>query len=148
MGLIAIDPGAKVCGFAYFERETLTRARVLRAVDLREMAYEIRCNTVNIKAHFVIERPQVYVRGKSKGDPNDLITIALVAGMVAGATSQSFEYVLPREWKGQVPKAVHSLRIEKKLSQKEIERIEKCPASIRHNAIDAIGIGLWKLGRL
>jgi hypothetical protein len=39
-------------------------------------------------------------------------------------------------------------RISKAILQNERAGIEKCPASLMHNLLDAVGIGMWKLGRV
>lgn len=95
-----------------------------------------------------IELPQVYVRSRSKGDPNDLIALAgLVGALVRWFPGMSFTY-LPHDWKGTVPKDIMNSRIMKHLSDDEKSKIEKSPKSLMHNTIDAIGIGLKHLHRL
>ena len=113
----------------------------------------------------VFERPQWYARGKSKGDPNQLAGIAGVAANVTGLLSPSaVSSPTPAEWIGQLPKTCATCRANKK----------KCPACFgsawntprgrrirsrltpaelalvpdQNDAIDAVGLGLWKLGRL
>lgn len=101
-----------------------------------------RCHKVTI------ELPEIYQRqGQWKGNPNDLILLA----RVVGATELYFRYladaivtVLPKEWKGNIPKDVCARRIRKKLSPNEIRRIElPSNAGLDHNVWDAVGIGLW-----
>ncbi len=70
----------------------------------------------------VIELPQVYRAGKSKGNPNNLITLAVRVGRYQErleAAGVKTELVLPTTWKGQVPKAVHHPRVEATLSAAE-----------------------------
>ena len=93
-----------------------------------------------------MEIPQVYGGRQGKGDPNDLIAMAYVAGCLthAGVRTAEKHCVLPREWKGQVPKDIHNKRVMSKLNPDEVAIIEAIkPASKRHNAIDAVGIGKW-----
>jgi len=52
--------------------------------------------------------------------------------------------VKPREWKGQVPKDVHHARLVKTLTPDEMAMVERAaPPSLRHNVLDAIGIGKY-----
>lgn len=115
---------------------------------------------------FLAEWPQVYTAGKGKGDPNDLPPLAGV-GCAVGACLRptALLHVLPAVWKGQVPGDAFTARILGRLEPNEIEvlakallredpilltdRIDKLlKHSTAHNAIDAVGIGLYHLGRL
>lgn len=154
--IVSIDPGLNHCGVAFWNENTkmLLSARLVKNALSRyrnkwaAMAYELRAA---IKEEWdgapvvevISELPQIYQGPKQKGDPNDLIDLALVVGRL-------YPDVLykPREWKGQVPKDAMVKRIESKLTQEEKGRIEKCSASLRHNVLDAVGIGLFHLGRL
>ena len=96
----------------------------------------------------VIELPQVYAGSKSKGNPNDLIKLAYEAGRVVG--SAAAKVIKPREWKGTIKKEVMLKRILSKLDDRELRLLKGLglPPSKEHNVVDAIGIGLWALGRL
>ncbi len=98
---------------------------------------------------FVFEVPQVY-RGAARGaDPADLLEIAGVVGAVAGnSPATNRVHFLPRMWKGQVPKDVHNKRVEAALSSAELSNIETRLVTQRHNTLDAVGLGLFFLGRL
>jgi hypothetical protein len=98
--------------------------------------------------HVVLEAQRVYPASRQKGDPNDLLELMGVAGAMRfrGALRTSY---LPREWKGQMPgDDFIRERILPRLSTAELARIEPAPASLLHNAHDAVGIGLFHLGRL
>jgi hypothetical protein len=101
----------------------------------------------------VLEVPQIYAGG-GKGDPNDLVDIAVAGGVVVGRctrenTDQDIVYCRPRDWKGQRPKAVDNRYTLGILEESEVAIFDACgvTAGLKHNVIDAIGIGLWKLGR-
>lgn len=101
----------------------------------------------------VCELPQVYRNAQSKGDPNDLIKVAVEVGQWKERALRygcPWTEVKPAYWKGQVPKPVHHARILRTLNERERAYVEgiKLPASKMHNVMDAIGLGLWKLGRL
>lgn len=140
--LIAIDPG-NTTGWATFDPTTgllhyagTTSVQSWLAVDERPYST------------LVIEIPQVYRASQSKGDPNDLIKVAVQAGQWIerfSCTGAAVRRVLPNEWKGQVPKTVHNKRVLACLTEDEKTRILP---SLDHNMVDAIGLGLFHLKRL
>ena len=98
----------------------------------------------------VIEVPQVYDTRGQKGRQSDIVDLAVAAGMcasaLAGPTYASSVYMVrPMIWKGQVPKKIHQQRILDSLTPAEITVI---PETGRKDTLDAIGIGLWALGRM
>jgi hypothetical protein len=59
-------------------------------------------------------------------------------------TATTYTGVKPREWKGQVPKDVHHARLVKTLTPEELAMVEaSAPPSLRHNVLDAVGIGRY-----
>jgi hypothetical protein len=147
-----------MAGVAAWQNRILQGAWLVRGDGWRDTAqkvhYRLQCNFLDpLLDHttIAIEKPQVYTQSKLKGDPNDLITLALMAGAtcaVLGKKTQVAEY-LPRQWKGQVPKEIMANRIAGKLSQTEHGVIEMPRAkSYRHNVWDAVGIGLHHLKRI
>lgn len=99
----------------------------------------------------VIEVPQVYQQRQWKGDPNDLVAVAVTAGALAYRYRLAKRVLLPKphDWKGSVPKEVTKERVLAELSAAERVHYNsaRIAASLRHNAIDAIGLGLWATGR-
>lgn len=138
MILLAIDPGVNT-GFALFRNGYLSNCGIQKDIDFFYFA-----NTL------VIEKPQIYRGRLQKGDPNDLITLAIQVGRYVERFSRvasRVELVLPATWKGQVPKEIHHPRIMNTLNETERPVIEavKCAKSLRHNIIDAVGLGIWFL---
>jgi hypothetical protein len=133
--LITIDPGVHGSGLAIWENSRLV-----------SVLYEPELGTFT--DHVVIELPQIYPGSKAKGNPNDLIRLAFQAGRLVG--SSSCETVLPRQWKGTIKKEVMLRRILSRLTDEELAMLKalRLPKSKEKECIDAIGIGLWKLGRL
>jgi hypothetical protein len=135
---VAIDPGVST-GIAVFdESHTLVRAHL---ADPRNLA----CDLVK---YAVIEKPRVYVRTKSKGDPNDLITLAIRVGeykQYFQSLGARVNLVWPSEWKGQQDKTLNNARVVQALSPLERNRLkgalEYVPTSKQNNVIDAIGLG-------
>lgn len=149
--LLAIDPGLKTVGWAYFEGRELRACGLSRArsADPGEAAAAHRANLEHfyeLRVEVVAERMEHRARrrGQRPVPPQDLIDVNLIAGHL-GAT----RWYLPRQWKGSVPKEIHQTHhILPKLSDTEKKLVLSVkPASLRHNAIDAVGIGLYRLGR-
>ena len=102
----------------------------------------------------IAEWPQVYQRGggRTRGDANDVIPLAGVGCALAACfPTINAKEVSPHEWKGQVPKEAIAARVESRLSEAERAAYDAGLAavapSLRHNVSDAVGIGLWGLGR-
>jgi hypothetical protein len=95
-------------------------------------------------AEAVVEEPEY--RTGSRTPVRDLVQLALRAGVLVGlyrAWGSKVELVRPSRWKGSVPKEIHQRRIRAALEVEEHENLAQ-----NHNAVDAVGLGLWKLGRL
>lgn len=75
--------------------------------------------------------------------PQDLIDTNLIAGHVGT------NWVIPHTWKGMVPKDEHQPKILACLAKPERALVDAVmPNGLRHNCIDAVGIGLWRFNRL
>lgn len=151
MRLFTIDPSTKALAWASWEDRKLHRCGYF-AFDSLYMAKSF----VSARATFsrvVIEDPQIYIGHKNtKGaDAEDLIQLAKVVGACAAA-STVVEFVKPNQWKGQLPKNVMWARTVKKLDDDEVVAYTAGLACVRpslhHNVHDAIGLGLYYLGRL
>lgn len=152
--ILTIDPGVRGCGCALWHPNgPLARAAYVRpatapkdvAATVREMAWAVE-NWVSGDElqRVVIEYPQTYRGRAAKGDANDLVQVALVAGALSVLTSYPCLLVLPAEWKGQTPKHATEARARMKLGS-TVDRI-KLPGrdkKLASNVWDAVGIGLW-----
>lgn len=100
-------------------------------------------------ARVLVELPQVYQQRHWKGDPNDLIQVATTVGRIMQLCPGA-EQVLPRTWKGTVPKKVMTERIYSKLTTAERSVVDNCRVhkSKLHDVLDAVGLGLWACKRL
>ena len=167
MGLIAIDPGVHSMAIAVFHDDgTLVdawnEATPMYSVDdfsrmlegwgspsvrlVNRLQSHVRLETNRV----VGERQVVYPGAKGlKTNPNDLLDLAMCAGAFYGALcvdmAATLTVVEPAEWKAQVPKDITRKRIEGLLSHSEPLSIKK--GGEMHNIYDAIGIGLFALGR-
>ncbi len=155
--LLAIDPGLNACGCAYFIDNILVNSGLIgytaptwEAIPKRAaMTADAVFTEFGIPERLVIEWPQVYrLGGRAGADPNDLLGLAAVAGaLCVRACDPVVNTYKPAEWKGQVPKEVHHARILRFLSDTEKKAIPKLAKSKLHNVLDAIGLGLFHLGR-
>lgn len=136
--LIGIDPGS-ITGWAIFKNKVLVKC------GHGPLEKAIEATVEHAKwAHVVIESPQY--RKYSKASVDDLIRLALRSGELAGlyrSKDAIVELVVPTTWKGSVPKKIHQKRITAVLGNEERGCLEK-----NHNTMDAVGLGLWRLGRL
>ncbi len=151
--LIAIDPG-KTFGWALFCEEKLSGsahcsqsaffAGKLSAQAVRTgMKLPPTLDDLPGEFLFVGEKPNYRRAGGSKTSPDDLITLGIFLGELVALYRRkvdTVELVTAHEWKGSLDKDICHKRIQKILRPDEV-----MPEN--HNARDAVGIGLWKLGR-
>ena len=157
---VAVDPGIRGCGAALFADQVLLRAAYVpnpctSGNGPRESAsaalavqqwLELYGYTAEVLA---LEYPRVYPARSQKGDQNDLLPLAgVVCALAACYPSARVIRYFPREWKGTVDADVMLTRIESKLTPVERTRLAPCPGDLRHNMIDAVGIGMRAVGRL
>lgn len=137
MRLVTIDPGNN-SGIAVWEERILVQAYLV--LDSAPSAHCLGAETV-------VEIPKIYPVGKGKGDPNDLIRVAFVAGRITAGAAKVVR-LYPYEWKGQVDPDILEARILGLLTREEFALVPRLPDSLRHNVTDAIGIGLFHLDRM
>lgn len=156
----AVDPGVQQSALAVFTgKGELTNLHWLNSWSTYPRHLHLAAHTIDLS----IEKPRIYP-GMPSVDANDLIDLAEVVGYwrrEIPAPSYSNRSYYPQEWKAQVKKPIHHSRIWQNLTPTErallpgdtFERIEKgCKGgaytSKVHNLLDAIGIGLFRVGRL
>ena len=156
--LLSIDPGIRGCGAALFVDKQLVRADYIKsfvktgnqAAEARAMAQAVSGWLSTHPAHIVVEWPRIYrnVRGK---DPNDLLALCAVNAAIAALYPYAVvDSYFPAEWKGQQKKEICHRRIVKILGEAEAKILTDAAArakSLSHNMMDAVGIGLFALGR-
>lgn len=154
MIFVGIDPGVRCTGIAWIDVDGAVvgariRADVARVDDdvLQPFAWDAmgeavqRSHLFDTPAqidHLVLEIPQVYARGP--GDDNDLIS----GGGVLGAVMARLRFLnvvgyRPHDWKRSTPKDVMTRRLRTRFAGVDLTRI---PASLRHNALDAVGLAM------
>lgn len=168
--VIAFDPAIVSAGLAVFVGGRLTRAHRIKNTcgPEHELAHRIeqmaRMAMLAVGVPFgalstftlVYEWPKVYREAKQRGaDANDLLPLAGVCGafgsqLYAKGLGRAFA-VRPSEWAGQLPKiksvvgAFESARGRAILRSCTVD--ERAAFPRQHDALDAVGLGLWALGR-
>jgi len=151
--ILAIDPGLRACGVAWFEDKKLIRSELVSAKKVAgdAKAFLAMANAVYSSSpqvvEIAIEYPQQYARAPSPRDAVQKL-VGVIGALAVKFPDAETTYYFPREWKGQVPKDVMRRRIMERLSEAEQERIPDLCASKIHNVFDGIGIGLHHIGRL
>jgi hypothetical protein len=159
---LGVDPDLRNSGFAVVQSRAGAKPLVEFAFTIRTDAKEARewdlvDAAVNIRPwnfptgpieRATVEAQMIYPRQKAR--PNDILRLAYVAGSWAGklaaVLSCSVETVLPRDWRGTIPKAVAQARI---LSRVEWPLREQVAATLTKtefsDVVDAIGLALYGL---
>lgn len=146
MRLLSIDPGRDT-GWAFFDNGVLVECGLTSVGMPNCRATYLLCFADSV----IVELPQVYRAAQSKGDPNDLIKVAVEVGQWKERSKLArgpCTLVHPAEWKKQVPKDIHHMRIMEHLYALERGKIPALPKTKAHNVLDAIGLGLWHLKRI
>ncbi len=156
---VAIDPGLACTGWSWWESSFFRGGGIVRGergIGAVEMGRRVGATVLEAIKPLAVdvvvyERMAVYSFTAQKGDQNDLILLAEVAGAACGVIGAVVnEPVTARAWKGQVPKDIMHSRCLGRLTPKEAAAVDgvPTPGGLRHNFLDAVGIGLWKAGRL
>ena len=167
-----IDPGVHELACAIFENGVLTSATMAPREDFASNSGPYLLNAL------VIERMRIYGKA-SPEDPNDLIDVTQAAAFAEGAIvargGPRARWVYASDWKGQVKKPIHHMRVWSVLAPHERyvlaaaigmtedaikDKIDKSCKLLAvtgkvvryswtaHNLFDAVGIGLWDLRRV
>jgi hypothetical protein len=179
--LLSVDPGLRKCGAVLWHDGELLAARLLEersdSEEVRDvveaMVFEVVTWWTEVyfrdrytvpfipgdSLRLVCEYPRTYGGRSSRGDANDLISVALVAGAILGRLACPSRLMLPEDWKGGIPKPQTKAeylrdgypveeRTKAKLSPAELARVEwPRDWKKRLDVADALGIGLWALKR-
>lgn len=165
--LLAIDPGLRNPAGAIFRDDVLVAAsRIKVSRDHHALPVGERCRQVAelvtrwyldqaagppLLSLVVIEWPQIYRAVKSKGDPNDLVPLAGLGVAIGALLGAEICSPTPAEWIGQRKKVTTGDPLASPRGAYIWERLtdaERSRVVLSHDAIDAVGLGLWRLGRL
>lgn len=140
-----VDPGLSTGVAQFLDDGSLFWCGAFVASDLKK-AIGLARETADGQVKTVVERPVIYDLKNQKGDPNDLIKVALIAG-----AWRPHEVVKPWEWKGQVPKEVMHRRMLDVLTAPDRRMRDVCKSKSKKTQADiddAICMGLVYFGRL
>lgn len=152
--IVGVDPGFNGTGIATVDEATglLTGTALVKppsaqaaelGARLKRGAWEFETVGLPLGGHYTIEFPD---RDDRKGEITDLFKLAALVGALTVRAPGDVAFVLPSEWKGNVPKDVHNDRVLAALTKKELEAFRRhgYGAADSHNVIDAIGIAKWR----
>ena len=141
--LVAIDPGKRACGVAFFG----ALGRLLACATVPDPVgwarHFERVSRLPAPVRFVSEVPVRYAAQRAT-----LRGVASLEDRVeqirAELGSQLVQTWTPSAWKGNVPKAAHHHRVSAVLDARELDVFWASD----HNARDAVALGLFALGRV
>jgi hypothetical protein len=153
--VLAIDPGVHLCAWALAEKLRIQRVGIERDGPDGDINKLIRSFSL-IGAGFdfdlvIVEHPVIYPIERAKADPNDIVRLAAVAGVVGAACAAAssnckLEFVEPRRWKGTVPKHIHNERTRSRCPE-AVALVEQLLKSQRNHVWDAVALALWRSER-
>lgn len=159
MYTLAIDPGVRELGWALFRMDEFVTGGVSSVPgtlpNLGHNVSQHRRNIYNATGHlhvdFVAVEAMEYADRRAKSVPADLLRVQWVGAALGGMFATQITPVTPTTWKRSVPKDIHHKRIRAKLTKREAVALERAEtavaAGLRHNLVDAVGIGLWAVRR-
>ena len=147
--MISIDPGTKVLGEAFWIGGKLEGCGVIRT-EGRTLGEKISGLPTRDGGQDLAVCELMDANGL-RVPANDLIAVQAVGCVYAARMAREVKLVLPRTWKGNVPKRIHHPRIRAALSPDERDilqiGLDTAPKGHHKEILDAVGIGLWALGR-
>jgi hypothetical protein len=150
VNITAADPGKRYAGGAHFQGGALIAGRLFKAQSKSQARGVVEIGTAMSLEYpdtdtVYVEKPTIRRQVRQPGDPNDVADLNLTNGAILMAFPQArHETVLVNVWKGSVPKEIMNRRVLERLTAEELSRL----TTKNHNVLDAVGIGLWALGRL
>ena len=137
--MIAIDPGLKVSGVAWFEDDELFCAELVKADGLMAMAEALIFHTAG-EVEVVCEKMHVY--SKNQFAAKALIDLSILAGWLRPDYLYTYQ-----QWAGSLKESQLWERILSRLSPQEKAVLPK-RLGPHKDVLAAVGIGLHHLGRL
>ena len=140
MIVMGIDPGAQHAGWCVMdENDIITLGVATGEKDELLPSLGLWRGQIDV---LVVERMQAYPQ--STVPVGDLLDVQFTGGFLAGTlAAKTLLTPRPREWKGTIPKDIHHRRIIARLGSHATVRLGQIKKTIRHNAIDAIGLAQW-----
>lgn len=145
--VVSVDLGKRVSGIAMWCDGVLVAATEIRARPTPVAMARALCDWVDhyvpagTRATWVVETMVEY--GPTRGRRRDLAHLTKVAEALRRMVGKVVEYTA-NEWKGTTPKFVTAIRVQRRLSEDELDRVDV----FGKESVDALGIGLYHLGRV
>lgn len=158
--ILSIDPGLTGTGWAAWE-PPFRRPSAIGVIKIRNKdEWWIRCQQVADEIATMCDRQSwvvaefteyhAAVTSSMGWKTGDLQRLTFLCGVIAGRVYPTrFTPVTASGWKGQLPKDVAAARVQKLIGRKACRRLGLPEIQRRSDthAWDAVGIGLWALGR-
>ena len=159
--LVTLDPGLRGTGIAIWDSGKLFATKVVeptagdwwtRSRFVADAIYNHVCFYMsdrpagpNRDRYRIIMETTQFMGSGMAWKTGDMQKLTFLNGVIYERLRQakSFYPVMPNEWKGQLPKDVVIERAERELGKKFCARL-----GVKTHAWDAVGIGLWAMGRL
>jgi len=146
--VVGVDPGLQATGVALLEggfaKLWTLRSGYVKTVGLGQRVLEMAAKLPPLEGvdSLVIEHMKVYIQRKQEGDPNDLVNLAVVEGvMLATISAKSYYLPTPAEWNRGVIKRVRHQRLRSNV-------IEEPDGRVSEHAMDALGLAVYGLERV
>jgi hypothetical protein len=158
MILMAIDPSINNLGVAIFAGKKLVGAELLHPEKIYKSeehyvrSYSLFLQNKQYIKDFEVEKiicelPEYWaVGGYAARESGAIFKLTFICGMIYTLFSKDFvvEFVVPRAWKGQLPKDVVRYRLTSHYVKKTKDYTSDEWEKLDHNVVDAIGVGHWK----
>lgn len=148
--ILAIDPGRNtgiaVLGHSLEYVGVISRTKGESQINFAARTASAISVILDGLCDLVYEGVQIY---PSTPVPNqDIIELCYGTGFLIGMLTQNIQLrrvvrYAPREWKGQVPKEIHNLRIFEQLDVYGQAKISKIPKGKQEHGLDAVGLALF-----
>ena len=150
MKILAIDPGKRMCGWAYFVDGKLKDCGIARTNrdDLVDGALDMSDQITVFPDVVAIEKMRVY-KGSKQINPETFINISIVSGALAAsimAKENRYHFPYANQWGSTLQKEDKNDIIKGLVPDaEEIMNKNKVANSHRNHVWDAVGIGLWTI---
>lgn len=149
--LISIDPGVKALGAAVWSGGRLKRALCSVAPHGLHLGGCVEWHIASLHEYLPREVALEVMQERRMVPSQDLMDVNVVGGIVAGTLSTRVVLCTSQSWKGGTPKSVNHARTRAQLDDGETKilaaALASCPKRHHKEILDAVGIGLWSLGR-
>lgn len=146
------DPGKKVAGWAVFDGLRLVSCGLSKSshglvAGQAEQHKAFIAETLAAESAYWTQPNRYWCMSEQmvcrygREDPQDMMDLNLIAGHVGT------NWVKTTTWKGNIPKEQEGKQVLQALDEREKALLLSVKTKQAHNAVSAVGIGLWYFGR-